>query len=392
MKMEYRLEEIYDLQMGKTPSRNNLDYWNTTDNKWISIADLSKCGKYIGNTKEYLSNQAVEESGISQIPANTVVMSFKLSIGKTAITSEPMYSNEAIMSFRDKMVTDILPDYIYYLFFNRDWSEGTNKAVMGKTLNKATLSKIKVNIPDMKSQQKVVEVLDKVNNIIDARKSELKELNKLIKARFVEMFGDPLENKKSWKILNAGEICTITDGSHFSPEGIEKGYPMLSVKNMRNDGFHYENCKFISQENYDVLVKQGCKPLKNDVLIAKDGSYFYYGFVVKKEREQAILSSIAILRPDLTQVLPEYLCKYMLSTEIVKLVGRNYVTGAAIKRVILKGIKQIPVMLPPLELQQEFSDFVNQVDKSKVAVQINKDTTQELLITYIFIINKCCYK
>ena len=341
-------------------------------------ADLSKCGKYIENTKEYLSNQAVEESGISQIPANTVVMSFKLSIGKTAITSEPMYSNEAIMSFRDKMVTDILPDYIYYLFFNRDWSEGTNKAVMGKTLNKANLSKIKVNIPDMKSQQKVVEVLDKVNNIIDARKSELKELNKLIKARFVEMFGDPLENKKSWKILNAGEICTITDGSHFSPEGIEKGYPMLSVKNMRNDGFHYENCKFISQENYDVLVKQGCKPLKNDVLIAKDGSYFYYGFVVKKEREQAILSSIAILRPDLTQVLPEYLCKYMLSTEIVKLVGRNYVTGAAIKRVILKGIKQIPVMLPPLELQQEFSDFVNQVDKSKVAVQKALDETQLL--------------
>lgn len=81
----------------------------------LLIADLSKCGKYIENTKEYLSNQAVEESGISQIPANTVVMSFKLSIGKTAITSEPMYSNEAIMSFRDKMVTDILP-LIFYRF------------------------------------------------------------------------------------------------------------------------------------------------------------------------------------------------------------------------------------------------------------------------------------
>jgi type I restriction enzyme, S subunit len=208
MKMEYRLEEIYDLQMGKTPSRNNLDYWNTTDNKWISIADLSKCGKYIENTKEYLSNQAVEESGISQIPANTVVMSFKLSIGKTAITSEPMYSNEAIMSFRDKMVTDILPDYIYYLFFNRDWSEGTNKAVMGKTLNKATLSKIKVNIPDMKSQQKVVEVLDKVNNIIDARKSELKELNKLIKARFVELFGDPELNPMGWERVTLNDVCS----------------------------------------------------------------------------------------------------------------------------------------------------------------------------------------
>ena len=111
--MKFRLEEIFDLQMGKTPSRNNPDYWNSEDNKWISIADLSKCGKYIENTKEYLSDLAVEESGISCIPENTVVMSFKLSIGKTAITPEPMFSNEAIMSFRDKKIVEILPDYIY---------------------------------------------------------------------------------------------------------------------------------------------------------------------------------------------------------------------------------------------------------------------------------------
>lgn len=77
--MEYRLEELFDLQMGKTPSRNNTAYWNSQDNKWISIGDLSKCGKYISETKEYISDRAVEESGISLIPANTVVMSFKLS-------------------------------------------------------------------------------------------------------------------------------------------------------------------------------------------------------------------------------------------------------------------------------------------------------------------------
>lgn len=170
MKMEFRLEEIFDLQMGKTPSRNNPDYWNTEDNKWISIADLSKCGKYIEKTKEYLSDQAIEESGICQIPANTVVMSFKLSIGKTVITSEPMYSNEAIMSFRDKKVVDILPDYIFYMFSGKDWDEGTNKAVMGKTLNKATLSKIKVKIPDINSQKKAVEVLDKVSYLLKTEK------------------------------------------------------------------------------------------------------------------------------------------------------------------------------------------------------------------------------
>ena len=86
--MKYKLKDIFDLQMGKTPSRKNSEYWNSADYKWISIADLSKSRKYISDTKEYLSESAVEESGIKVIPANTVVMSFKLSIGKTAITRQ----------------------------------------------------------------------------------------------------------------------------------------------------------------------------------------------------------------------------------------------------------------------------------------------------------------
>lgn len=86
--MKYKLKEIFDLHMGKTPSRNNAEYWNSNEYKWISIADLSKTGKYIRDTKEHLSKQAIDESGIKLIPANTVIMSFKLSIGKTAITAE----------------------------------------------------------------------------------------------------------------------------------------------------------------------------------------------------------------------------------------------------------------------------------------------------------------
>ncbi len=74
--MEYRLDEIFELQMGKTPSRSNPSYWNTEDNPWISISDLTKSGKYITETKEFISDSAVKESGISLIPANTVIMSF----------------------------------------------------------------------------------------------------------------------------------------------------------------------------------------------------------------------------------------------------------------------------------------------------------------------------
>ena len=128
--MEYKLEDLFDLQMGRTPARSNVEYWNTKDNKWISIGDLTKCDKYINSTKEYISNSAVIKSGINQIPAGTVVMSFKLSIGKAAITTETMYSNEAIMAFIDKQVVDLSPDYVYYLLSGQKWELGTNKAVM----------------------------------------------------------------------------------------------------------------------------------------------------------------------------------------------------------------------------------------------------------------------
>ena len=194
---EYRLEELFDLQMGKTPARNEATYWNSSDHKWISIGDLSKCSKYISETKEYISESAVQDSGISLIPINTVIMSFKLSIGKTAITAEPMYSNEAIMSFRDRHVVDLLPDYIYYLLSGRDWDEGTNKAVMGKTLNKATLAKVRVKIHGVKQQKEIVSILDKVSSVISARQQELSALDNLIKARFVEMFGDET-NPYNW--------------------------------------------------------------------------------------------------------------------------------------------------------------------------------------------------
>ena len=275
------------------------------------------------------------------------------------------------------------PRYIFYSLF-ANYKRGGTRAFENKTTGLHNLktddyvSRYEVVECDKEEQISICDKLDKLYSVIKARQQELHLLDDLIKARFVELFGLPLVNDKCWDIKLAGEICSITDGSHFSPEGIEEGYPMLSVRNMRNDGFHYDDCKKVSRNDYEILVKQGCKPLKNDVLIAKDGSYFYYGFVVNEEIEQAILSSIAILRPNMERVLPEYLCKYMLSKEIVELVGRNYVTGAAIKRVILKGIKQIPVMLPPLEEQKKFVKFVKQTDKSKVAVQKALDEVQLL--------------
>lgn len=221
--MRVKLKDIFDLQMGKTPSRSNLEYWNTTDYKWISIADLTKTSKYIFETKEYLSKSAIKDSGIKVIPANTVVMSFKLSIGKTAITKEDMYSNEAIMAFKDKHVINIIPEYIFYLFKYKNWEECSNKAVMGKTLNKATLSEIEVEICSIEKQRQIVNILDKIMSAVDGRKQELQLLDELIKARFVEMFGDPVANDKGWKmkpLLDMGK-CKNGMNFHYDDSGVE---------------------------------------------------------------------------------------------------------------------------------------------------------------------------
>ena len=112
-------------------------------------------------------------------------MSFKLSIGKTDITTEEIYTNEAIMSFIDKGVYHFDIDYIYHLFSGKDWSEGTNKAVMGVTLNKATLSQISIPLPPLEIQRQIADNLDKVTHIIDLCNAILEKLDLLVKSRSV---------------------------------------------------------------------------------------------------------------------------------------------------------------------------------------------------------------
>ncbi|MEJ5092146.1 hypothetical protein GEO21_19110 [Sphingobacterium faecium] len=170
-------------------------------------------------------------------------------------------------------------------------------------------------------------------------------------------------------------VCKrITDGAHYSPIGVVNGFPMLSVKDMEENKFNYTNCKYISSEDYNDLVRNDCKPLKNDVLIAKDGSYLKYVFVIKEEIDQAILSSIGILRPNLNIVNPFYL-KYYLQTKSVKeTVAKKYVSGSALPRIILKNFGEIDLALPDLSTQQKITSILTALDdKIGLNNKINAD-------------------
>ena len=159
------------------------------------------------------------------------------------------------------------------------------------------------------------------------------------------------------------EICSlITDGSHFSPEDEGVGYPMFSVKDMTPNGFNISECKKIGEEAYKKLVANGCKPLNDDVVVAKDGSYLKTAFVIKGNPEIALLSSIAILRPQIDLVVPEYLSYFLKSDAVYRTVSLNYITGTALKRIILKGIRKIEVDLPDIGEQEQRAQRLSKVD------------------------------
>ena len=233
-----RLDEIFDLQMGKTPSRNNADYWTDGQYDWVSITDLGSYQKYVGDTKERISALAVQESGIKSVPANTVIMSFKLSLGKTAITQEPVYTNEAIMAFIPTGKYAVLPDYYYYLFSAKDWIKGTNRAVMGTTLNKATLGAVSITVPPIDEQHKIAAVLDKVSDLIAKRQQQLDKLDEAVKARFVEIFGEPDENPKHWQEDELSHHLKVIGGYAFKSDGFtDEGIPVLRIGNINSGHF-----------------------------------------------------------------------------------------------------------------------------------------------------------
>lgn len=363
---EYKLSDLFNLQMGKTPSRNNAEFWSDGEYKWISIADLTKTGKYISETKELLSQKAIDESGIAVIPTNTVVMSFKLSIGKTAITSEDMYSNEAIMSFHDRHVTELLPEYIYYLLLAQRWDEGANKAVMGMTQNKATLSNRKVRIHSIIAQKSIVERLDKLQKLIDDRKTQLDELETLIKARFVEMFGNPEDSGNEWEQKPLFDLLNVIGGYAFKSDQFSEigGIPVLRIGNINTGVFRPVNMVYWEDdeklERYAIYAGDLVMSLTGTV--GKDD----YGNVciMGNEYDKYYLNQ-RNAKLEIKSGLDKYYLSELLKFECVKKKLTGISRGVRQANISNKDILNLVVNVPPIELQNQFAAFVTQVDKLK---------------------------
>ena len=192
-----------------------------------------------------------------------------------------------------------------------------------------------------------------------------------------------MKSVRNWEQLvmkyKLDEVCTkITDGSHYSPKACNIGYPMLSVKDMLEYGFDYSKCKHISEDDYKKMLNSGCVPQKDDILVAKDGSYLKQIFIYKEEKEEAILSSIAIFRPNTSIIIPKYLCYLLKSPQVFNYIANNCVSGSALPRIVLKAFKTVNIEIPDLLTQQCIATILSVLDdKIELNNKINENLEQQ---------------
>lgn len=364
--MKVKLKDIFNLQMGKTPSRNNSEYWNG-DYKWISIKDISNANKYIYDTKEKITAKAIEDSKIKSIPANTVIMSFKLSIGKTSITKEKIYTNEAIMAFIDKKTLPIDINYIYYLLSNWNWNIITNKAVMGLTLNKSILSNLEIDLPSFDEQKKIANILDKVANLIELRKKQLEKLDIFSKALFVEMFGDPVKNSMNWKKDTINNLCkNIIGGGTPSRNNLQYfsgNIPWISPKDMKT------NIIFDSKEHITLEAVNNSStkiiPSKSILMVIRSG-------ILKHTLPVAININEVTINQDMKAFVPSEKINNIFLLYLFKMMERNIlskVRSVTADNIDFNGFKKNLFITPPIELQNQFAKKVEHIDKIKLSIQ-----------------------
>ena len=332
------------------------DKFNRDRMGYAGITDISKYESYV-----------LEDGDLLMSHINSVQY-----LGRTVLyvkqTDETIIHGMNLL--RLKARRDVInPAYARYCFygnlFRRQVRKITKKSVNQASFAVKDLKQIKIDVPSLSEQEQIVEVLDKLQKIIEMRSNELSTLDELIKARFVELFGSPVSNPKSWIKKSLKEVCVkLNDGTHFSPESFETGeYKYVTAKNIKLSGFDFSNITYVSEEVHRPIFER-CNPEYGDVLYIKDGATTGIAMINTLEEEFTLLSSVALLKQD-RSIMNGYFLTALLNNEDMYMDIRNNMGGAAITRLTIAKLNAIKVIVPPIELQNQFADFVNQVDKYK---------------------------
>lgn len=271
--------------------------------------------------------------------------------------------------------TKVSPEFIFWLLKGKNTelnSKGTGSTF--KAIGRKVLEETMVPDIPLEKQLEYSEALEKVYAVIQHRKSELQMLDDLIKARFVELFGEYYMNHINEKQLD--EICDFIDYRGKTPEKSESGIPLITAKNVKDNRFSIEPQEFIPEENYDAVMTRGI-PRVNDVLFTTEAPLGNVCRIPDIYERFCVGQRLITMQPHTDVINSEYLEHALASAEFQEKMWQKS-SGSTVKGIRSKLLVLLTIPVPPIELQNQFRDFVHQVDKSKVVVQKALDETQLL--------------
>lgn len=319
--------------------------------------DLPKAQMNYGNIPVAGSNGIIgyHDSATTKGPGLTIGRSGN--IGTPRFYISDFWAHNTVLYVKDFKGND--EKFVFYFMHTFDFA-GFNAGSAVPTLNRNHIHEIRVMIPPLPEQRSIASVLSCLDDKIDLLHRQNKTLEAMAETLFRQWFVE--EADEDWEEVELEYVAErITDGAHHSPPTVDTGMPMASVKDMHDWGIDYTTCRRISDNYYEKLVKDDCRPLKNDILIAKDGSYLKHIFVVPENMDVVILSSIAIIRPN--GKYHPLLLSILLKMDSTKELLKNIVTGAVIPRIVLKDFRKFKILLPPVTIQNKALTVIEPIIK-----------------------------
>lgn len=377
-----RLGDICTVVSGSTPKTNIPEYWDG-DVKWITPAELNEDSCYLFDSQRHISELGKEKTGLSYMPAGTVILSSRAPIGKTAIAGCELCCNQG---FKNLICSDaIFNEYLYFFLKSKTvYLNSLGRGATFKEISKSIVENIEIRLPSLEEQKKAAKQLGHIYHLISLRKQQLSKLDELVKSRFIELFGDPFNNKK-WDTQKLRNISvSISDGSNVDKTYYEdKGDVLfLRIQNVWFNEFRLDDSVYISEdvnnEYLDTSLHHG------DLLITKIGRYYTKDSSLGRvsvylgEDDKANYSN-NIMRVRLTDEVCSEFVNILMNLDDYNRYIREVSVGGTDKRALSKAIiGDLPIIMPPKELQFEFLKFVRQTDKSKLEIQKSLEKLETL--------------
>ena len=355
------LQQICDIQIGKTPSRSVPEYWGG-ELPWVTISDFA-AGRIVTMTKERITKIGAAKSGSKRIPQGTLLLSFKLSLGKRTVSGCELFTNEAIAALHvlDYDVAD--RDYLYWALGSIDYDRLVDRAAKGKTLNKAKLKILQIPLPPLVEQKRIAWILDAVDALRAKRREALAQLDTLLQSTFLDMFGDPVTNPMGWEKPPLEDLCDkVIDCPHSTPRWSGSGVICLRTSNLGKGEWNWADTRFVIEEDYTERTRRS-EILPNDIILSREGTVGVLALVDEGMR-LCMGQRLVQLRVVDSQLHPRFLLNLLLHDLAPERLSR-LIAGSTSKHLNVKELRKFPVLLPPLDIQHSFAAVVESVEQQR---------------------------